>query len=707
MADYQPMNRVLRVAAIRHRLQQFVQAATRASLPAIVVISIAVLLDKWGWFRGVEFPTLLYVAVAAVLGRGLWAASRRVSPVELLMAVDQSHGLPDSLSSAWDFMQRSPAERTPQMEAHLEKALPEFGNVRISRALPFTMPAEFPIAVVLAVVLAAVGLVRPPDYPELPPVVVASPPVQVIVDTGRLLEDMRNIETLSELARQSDDPAIQAISEQLEGLTDQLLAGTISADDLLDELDAIEDDLSELAVPDEPVDLGEVWEEVAEELDEVMDDLGIEEGSAARQQADDLAEAIENGDEEAISDALDQLAALLEEEELDPEDAEALADMLERLADVIDPADFDLSAQMAELEDRIIELEERVQRRGRSRDQNRLDDAREALDALQERMAEERQNQDEQGQAQQDLSDALNQAADALREGEQATNDDSDTEEQEADGENAAPDAEETTDSGEARQPEEATNDGQESAEPPDSGENGSEDQSDSGEQAQNGEQPEDIGEQPQPDGEETSEGGRSASDALQQAADQLEEMTQQDAAREAQERAEEATADIRENLQRSSGGSEENQQSAEDWNSFMERAGGEQVGSEQGEEGEGTQGSEQGEEGQGAGFQGEENVGDGQAGFGEEAGGDPLGDETSIETDRTREQASVEQTEDGAQDDASVFRDAAAEGFASASYRDVYAEYAEAAEVALETEEIPAGYARFVQQYFQLIEPR
>jgi len=696
----------------------------------MVVISIAVLLDKWGWFRGVEFSALITISVAAVAVRGLWAAFRRISPVELLIAIDRSHGLPDSLSSAWDFLQRSPEDRTPQMEAHLQKALPEIREVRVGQAMPFRMPAELPIALVLGVVLAAVGFVKPPDYPDLPPVVVASPPTQLIVDTGRLMEDMRNIETLSELARQSEDPAIQAVAEELDELTSQLLAGTISADDLLDQLDSIEEELSQLAIPEESVDLGDVWEAVAEELSDAMDDMGVEEGSPIRERAEELAAAVENGDEEAISDALDQLAALLEQEELDPEDAEALADLLERLADVIDPADFDLSAQMAELEERIADLEERVERRGRSRDRNRLDEARQALDAVQERIAEERQNQDDQGQTQQELSDALNDAAEALRDGNQASNGDTETgDEERVDGENAASDAQETADAGEERQSNDANSeqdngeqqDSQESGseqqtdnseqaqngEQQDSQESGAEAQSDSAEQAQNGEQPPDNGEQQEPDGEETSEGGRSAADALQQAADQIDEMTQQDAAREAQERAEEATADIRENLQRSSGASEENQQSAEDWNSFMERAGGEQVGSEQGQEGEGA-GSEAGEDGQqGAGFQGEENVGDGQAGYGEEEGDDPIGEETSIDADRTRERAEVEASEDGPEDDASVFRDAAAEGFASASYREVYVEYAEAAEVALETEEIPAGYARFVQQYFQLIEPR
>ena len=53
------------------------------------------------------------------------------------------------------------------------------------------------------------------------------------------------------------------------------------------------------------------------------------------------------------------------------------------------------------------------------------------------------------------------------------------------------------------------------------------------------------------------------------------------------------------------------------------------------------------------------------------------------------------------------VIQMAASDGFASRAYQEVYVQYAEAAESALEAEEIPAGFKRFVRRYFQLVEPR
>jgi len=53
------------------------------------------------------------------------------------------------------------------------------------------------------------------------------------------------------------------------------------------------------------------------------------------------------------------------------------------------------------------------------------------------------------------------------------------------------------------------------------------------------------------------------------------------------------------------------------------------------------------------------------------------------------------------------VIRTAAADGFASAPYRQVYSPYWDRARESLHQGEVPAGYRSYVRRYFQLIRPR
>ncbi len=53
------------------------------------------------------------------------------------------------------------------------------------------------------------------------------------------------------------------------------------------------------------------------------------------------------------------------------------------------------------------------------------------------------------------------------------------------------------------------------------------------------------------------------------------------------------------------------------------------------------------------------------------------------------------------------VIRTAAADGFANAPYRTVYAPYWDHAREVLHEAEVPPGYRSYVRRYFQLIRPR
>ena len=690
------LQRLLRLAALRVRSQRFVEATCAALAAALAVTAIAICLTKWGWLLESELRLLVIVGAVIVLVFGAVAAALPLSQVSLLVRLDHANDLPDRLSSAWDFLRRPPESRTAEMDLHIERTDRDMAGIRVRPAFPYGWPVHGRMVLALSVLVALVAMVSAPSYDPIVRAAAPPPYAEVIVDTGRLLEDMRNIELLNELAGRTDDPELQAISRELDELVTRLQQGTISEEEMLDILEELDERIAALDEPEEPVDLGSVWEDIAEELEATLDELGVEPGSEARQRAESLLEALEEGDEEAIAEAMEDLADLLEQMDLDPEDVEDLADLLERFADLIDPTDIDLRQEMEDLGEQIAELEERVANRSRRRDQRRLDDAREALEEAESRLEQERQNQDAAGEVQQDLSEALQEAADQLREerSEQAGSDDAEA--GETDREISEQDRE--TDA-EGREIEHAQAD-REGTEPQDPQADG--DTNTDGDEQETGE----SGSQEQADQRPPEqERGETASDALREAAETVDELDQREANEEARERAEQATSDLRENLQRSSHGeSNDNEELAENWESFMNRAEGQEMGSadeQTGEPGDSDQGSWQTTESDRDG----ENPSDG--GWRNEEGGDPLGDEaTELDSERVRERVGVEGDESELTS-SEVFQDVATSGFASTSYREVYAEYARAAEEVLEAEEIPRGYLRFVQQYFRLVEPR
>jgi hypothetical protein len=213
------------------------------------------------------------------------------------------------------------------------------------------------------------------------------------------------------------------------------------------------------------------------------------------------------------------------------------------------------------------------------------------------------------------------------------------------------------------------------------------------------------------------------AAERLADAAEQMRDRQRQEARAEGRERAEQATEGMRENLQRSSGEPDREELAEETWDDFMARADGEsrqppRAPERPGEPGQAggepnqrdPAGSEPGQQEQADRGEGPEG-GEGGQQWGTEAGGEALGEESAgLDATRERVEAQVEVTEQGAAGrptTSEVIESAAVQGFATRGYREVYQEYAAAVEQALRSESIPPGYARFLERYFGLIEPR
>jgi len=111
----------------------------------------------------------------------------------------------------------------------------------------------------------------------------------------------------------------------------------------------------------------------------------------------------------------------------------------------------------------------------------------------------------------------------------------------------------------------------------------------------------------------------------------------------------------------------------------------------------------------------GQNGNGQGQQNQGHEPGGHGAGSEhvenprgAPVDVNRATQtiQVAGQQTGQGPSR-SQVIRTAAADGFASARYRAVYAPYWDHAREVLHQGEVPPGYRSYVRRYFQLIRPR
>ncbi|MBN1947510.1 MAG: hypothetical protein JW797_17700 [Bradymonadales bacterium] len=673
------LTRLAFYARMRIRLQRSGEALCTALLPGLALLSCAVLLAKVGWLTLNE----LGWAAAGCLGcAGLVALVAALWPVNLLatlVRLDEANRFSDRLGSAHVFSLLPAERRTPEMQLHIQRTLSLLHQVRITPAVPLRPPRDLPACLGLALVLGFVCQVAPPSYPPLPPLTLTPEVTERLVDPGRLRENERQLQQLQQLAARSGDETMQQIAGELDEMMGRLRAGTISQQELLERLDAI-DALLAAYHPPEAVGLESAWEEVIRSIEE-----GIGPQEALPESTRALLERIEAGQEGALAEALEQLVQLLHTEELEQPHREEIAELLAQLADAIDPGDPRVRQQIAEHSQEIRQLQERLARRESRRDRRRLDQALERLARSQEQMAGQIGDMGREGATRQEISSALREGANALRQQPE--------EERPAQAEQEATPPPEEMPPDQFGQParpmQEASPTPQEVA-----GSEGPQIQAEQG-------------------------GQQAAASSLQQASARLRQMDQEQAASEALDQAERTAQALRENLQRSSqqATTEQQEQQADAyWESFLDRADGRQT------ERQAIPGGQQEPE---SGLQQAERVAmaseppddrrpdraveeeQTETSYGFERGDQAAGGEAT-ELGGTRVQVAEEREPTQAQPTTGdVFYMAARDGFATRAYREVYVQYQRAAETALEAEEIPLGFQSFVRRYFELVEPR
>lgn len=271
-----------------------------------------------------------WVAVALIaLGITVFAL-RRVSPHEMAARLDRWNGLNDRFALAWEIARMAPEARTPAHELHLARHRESWRKVHVAAATPAELPAGIGLSVVLAAALLFVGAVR-----EAPPAFApwsAPPPVErprrVTADTA--LERER-LERLAARVEPLDDPFLDEVVRALSAALDDMELGN-DPREILATLERIRDELA-AAAPDERPDLAELYEALAEAL-------------AADSPLRTLQRRLAEGDLDAAGDELERMADVLASGTATPEEYRTFADAMDALARATKPHSADLARSL-------------------------------------------------------------------------------------------------------------------------------------------------------------------------------------------------------------------------------------------------------------------------------------------------------------------------------------------------------------------------
>ncbi len=667
------------IARVRRRLRLRIglEWATTAGVVAVLLACIALALWKTGWIGAAAFAfaTAGLVLLPAAAFGSAWL--RRQDPVALAQRIDQSHRLHDRLSTALALARNDGSH--PFTEAQIRDAVDHLDRVDPTRAVPFDRPPDLAILGVCLAAFGALALVQPPSHAEPLP---ERPEIRhdPVLDEATIAVEKERVETMREKLEGSDDPETERLVDEIDELLEDVEQREISGEEFLDRLDEIErEHFEQMNAEQFEESVGEQFDQAADELREQAEQAGeqLDEHKQALEQA---ADALEQGDGEEASKALEKLAEqLADDEQLDDETVEKLADMLEQFSDDVDKHRDQLEKMLEQNKELADKLSEKLDRQGNlsERNRRRLDRAKDNVEQLRDRDGGEEDDGESEGNDRnlERLQRKSEQAADQMRER-----------------------------SGER---------GEEGGEG--KGDEGREDESDyqnrSGRKAERK-----SGEQKERRQKKQQQGGRKgergeSEDVEQMARKQLEEL------RESMRRSrpEGSRSDDSENS-RSGEGSDRGEKMRE----FLRRAKGDSEGEESGDEQQarrrqsdqngdsrrdGRKGNESssGEQGDSQGQKQAEKQGDSA---GDQPGGEALGEEASSMKSK-RDDSKVDGRKGPGESRSQVIRAASEKGFANREYKDVYGDYSPVVEEVMDREDVPPGYRYYVKRYFELIKPR
>ncbi|RDV38820.1 hypothetical protein DV096_08465 [Bradymonadaceae bacterium TMQ3] len=666
----------------RVRLQRAVAASAAGACLALMLSAVGIAALRTQWLDQALWWTIPAAAGLLILAAALWGWRRTVDRIAIAQHIDRHYDLHDRISTALSLSMTPPSDAAGQAFARAQAAdaLTYLDRIDLREATPWQRPADTTLLAACALLTIGVGLVPLPDHRGTLP-----PPFEVryeaFVDDATLALERDRIAALRQALGDSPDPQAEAMLDAMEKLLDRAEARTISQREFLEELEKIE---TQFEGADETI--AQELETISRTLADAAQEIASEnaEALAAEPALKEAVDALANNDLATASEALEQLAESIKEEGISPERAERLAELFETFSDKLNAEDERLQELVEKHRDALEKLAEQFG------DEGNLSEEQQAL--LNE--AEEMLSNAENAREEFDNSEAKNQLERLSRDLDEVVNEYLNEAKGSEDG-----------DEGIAGQAEEKTGDR------PDyrnevgrKMEDAAEQLSEAGEQQSSQQQREEIRQQMQEMRESMSRGSGEASEEEQRRGDQVEDFM--DRARGESEARDDAQLD-----------EERARQQGESGQEGQEKPGveGEQA---QGEEGQSQNAGQPGAEPAPGGESGEPNT-EGETGGGEYRPGEsdaPGGDgpdeqaqgsgEGELDGERVQEQARGQENSSG-KSRAEIIRGASEEGFASAEYQEVFADYESVAEEVMERENVPDGYRFFIKRYFQLIRPQ
>ncbi|TXD38480.1 hypothetical protein FRC98_06250 [Lujinxingia vulgaris] len=666
----------------RVRLQRAVAAAAAGACLALMLSAVGVAALRTQWLDEALWWSVPVAAVLLIAAAGTWGWRRAVDRIAIAQHIDRHYGLHDRISTALSLSLTPPSSEEGQAfaRAQIADALTYLDRIDLREATPWQRPADTTLLAACALLTIGVGLVPLPDHRGTLP-----PPFEVrydaFVDDATLALERDRIEALREALGEDPDPQAEAMLDAMEELLDRAEARTISQREFLEELEKIE---TQFEAADEVI--AQELETMSRTLADAAKDLASENAEALAEEPalKEAVDALANNDLAAASEALEELAESIKEEGISPERAERLAELFENFSDKLNAEDERLQELVEQHREALEKLAEQFG------DEGNLTEEQQAL--LDE--AEEMLSNAENAREEFDNSEAKNQLERLSRDLDEVVNEYL-----------AEAKGSEDGDEGIAGQAEEKNGDR------PDyrnevgrKMEEASEQLSEAGEQKSSQQQREEIRRQMQEMRESMSRGTGEASEEEERRGDQVEDFM--DRARGESEARDDAQLDEQRAQQQGEPGEDgEQKPGAEAEQAQGEEGQAQNAGQPGGEPPPGGEGGEPNSEGQTEGGEYRPGESDTPGGEGpdEQAQGNGEGE---LDGERVQEQAQGQENSSG-KTRAEIIRGASEEGFASAEYQEVYADYESIAEEVMERENVPDGYRFFIKRYFQLIRPQ
>ncbi len=658
----------------RLRLRRALDAATRTAVAALIAAVVVLALRKTNHLPEMGTRLALGALAALVVVGFVWGWARRLPLRAGAIALDRQAHLADRLASALAFA--ALPERTPFMQAAIDDAVAHGKAADPRRAVPLTLPRDFPFAVVLAAALAGLAFFEVRRH-EMPPQFAQIDAVDVTPDD---LDAMRDFLHQLDQTKQNDD--VKAAVAEFNQLIEDLAAKRLDRTEAFSKMQSLEDRLLEGREGD------------AKALEDALAKIGEE--MKKSELTKPAGEALDTKNLALAQDALKDLAKKLREQ-----GARIDKKQLEQMREALKNAAARQSDAQKAIEQRREELKkDLLQRKQNQPDGGQTDQEKSLLQKKErelERLDREAQQSEQAGRQLDRLDRELSQAAEDLMKDLGASAQDL---EQSAEDLNRMA-KEEMTDE-QKQQLKEKIDELREQIRQQGQGgqgqmvrlrrfQNRAHGQSGQGQgqqgQGQQGQGQEGEGQEGQQGQGQQGQGGQAGQGGQNGQGQQAGQNGQ--------------------NGQGQGQGGQGQGQQGQNGQTWVVGPNGEKILMLS--RGSGGQGQGQGQGGQGQ---------SGQGGQGGQAGDKPgpgygSGHDDHVEGKATSTKSGTQDTQIAGQDTgqggsrSEVIQAAAERGFATHRYEQVYRDYHTVAEEALDKDEIPGGYRFYVRRYFQLIRPR